>query len=92
MSRDPNWSEQEFNIILLNPHSTDYELSAKLNGRSPESISNLRAFIHNFHIKGNISGLSKFMVVRLGQGYWECPRCHHKSLKDDFRSAKGWIP
>ncbi len=39
MSRDPNWSEQEFNIILLNPHSTDYELSAKLNGRSPESIS-----------------------------------------------------
>jgi hypothetical protein len=92
MSSDPNWNEQEFNTILLNPHSTDYELSAKLNGRSGESIANVRAFIHNFHIKGNISGLSKFMIARLGKGYWECPRCHHKSLKDDFPAAKGWVP
>ena len=91
MSRDANWSEQEFNIILLNPHSTDYELSVKLNGRSSGSISNLRAFIHNFHIKGNISGLSKFMITRLDEGYWECPRCHHRTLKDDFPANKGWI-
>ena len=92
MNRDLNWNEQEFNIILLNPHSTDYELSAKLNGRSVESVANVRAFIHNFHIKGNISGLSKLMITRLSQGYWECPRCHHKAIKDDYASNKGWIP
>ncbi|MBN1367762.1 MAG: hypothetical protein JW967_07535 [Dehalococcoidales bacterium] len=91
MSFDLNWSEQEFNTILMNPHSTDYELSAKLNGRHAEAIGNLRAFIHNFHTKGNISGLSKFMVARLNQGYWECPRCHHRALKDDFPANKGWM-
>ncbi len=90
MPKEPDWTEKEFTAVLLNPHSTNEEISA-INGRSVGAISTVRAFIHNYHIRGNISGLSQLMINRLNQGYWECPLCHHKVIKDDFPANKGWV-
>jgi len=92
MTNRDNWTDDEFNIILLNPHSTDDELSAKMSGRNAGAINTLRGFIHNFHTRGNISGLSKSMIARLEKGYWTCPKCLTKVQKYGYPSSKGWIP
>ena len=91
MIRKANWSEQEFETILQAPRDTDEELVARLNGRSVQSIAQLRAFIHNFHTRGNISELPDFMVHRLQQSSWICPRCYAKVLKYGFPHDKGWV-
>ena len=91
MLQRENWTEEEFDKILYNPNSTNDELSVLLNGRNTASIASVRAFIHNFHIRGNISGMSDFMVKHLRAGYWTCPLCHAKVEKHGYRADKGWI-
>jgi hypothetical protein len=78
MARAPNWSQKEFEILLQNPRLNDEELSDQLPRRTAEAIATVRAFIHNYHKDGNVSGLSKLMIRRLEQGSWTCP-CPMKS-------------
>ncbi len=78
MIRAPDWSQEEFEILLQNPQFTDEELSSLLPKRTTEAIAVIRSFIHNFHRGGNASGLSKMMKARLEQRSWPCPRCDYK--------------
>jgi len=78
MSRAPNWSQKEFEFLLQNHRLTDEELSDQLSRRTAEAIATVRAFIHNYHKDGNVSGLSKLMISRLEQGSWTCPWCDEK--------------
>ena len=78
MAPAPNWSQKEFEILLQNARCTDEELSGKLPGRSAGAIATVRAFIHNYHKAGNVSGLSELMIRRLEQGSWTCPQCDEK--------------
>ena len=88
---EEKWSEQEFETILQAPRDTDEELSAKLKGRNVQSISRLRAYIHNFHVRGNVSELPDWMGIRLKSSGWICPRCFAKVLKYGYQHDRGWI-
>jgi len=78
MSRKPNWSPEEFEFLLQRPQLTDEELRAQMPTRSG-AITLVRNFIHSLNIGGNVSGLSKSMMVpRLKRGSWTCPRCGEK--------------
>ena len=74
MARAPDYTKEEFEILLQSPRITDDELSHQL-GRAIGSIRVVRSFIHNFHKGGDVSELSKMMIHRLQQGSWTCPRC-----------------
>ena len=91
MLRNENWSEQEFETILQAPRDTDEELSARLHGRNTTSSNQLRAYMHNFHTRGNISELPDWMGIRLKVGGWICPRCYAKVLKYGFPHDRGWV-
>jgi len=78
MARAENWSKEEFEILLQNPQLTDEQLRSQLPRRSLGAIGVVRAFIHNFHKGGSISGVSKMMISRLEKGLWTCPICNEK--------------
>lgn len=62
-------------MLLENPNLTNEELGKKLIDRTVGAIGAVRSFIHNFHMGGDISGLSKLMIHRLEKGSWVCPNC-----------------
>jgi hypothetical protein len=74
----PNWSEEEFEILLRNPRLADEELNRQLPRRTVGAIRTVRESIHSFHRGGNVSGLSKVMIHRLVHGSWTCPRCNER--------------
>lgn len=78
MVRAPDWSTEEFEILLRNPRLADEELNSQLSRRTVGAIRTVRAFIHSFHRGGNVSGLSEMMIHRLEQGSWDCPRCNER--------------
>lgn len=72
-----NWNEREFDILLQNHGLSDQELASQLLQRTSGAVGTVRSFIHNFHIGGNVSGLSKMMIKRLQEKSIPvvCPRC-----------------
>jgi hypothetical protein len=91
MIKDENWSEQEFETILHAPRDTDEELSVRMHGRNPASIGRIRAYMHNFHTRGNISELPDWMGLKLKANIWICPRCYAKVQRYGFLHDKGWM-
>ena len=83
--KEKEWSPEEFEILLQNPQLSDEELSSQLPCRSPGAIGVVRAFIHNFHMGGNVSGLSRMMIRHLEQGSWNCPLCPYKKGEADMQ-------
>ena len=78
MSLKANWSPEEFEFLLQRPQLTDEELRDQMPTRSG-AITLVRNFIHSFHTGGDVSGLSKSMMIpRLNRGSWTCPRCGEK--------------
>jgi hypothetical protein len=77
MKRDPNWTEEEFEILLTNPHLHDMELARKLSRRSEYAVHLLRDEIHYRHTGIEKPKLSKMMRRRLALGPHpvKCPRC-----------------
>lgn len=65
MSREPDWSSEEFEVLLNNPLLTDAELAPLLPERSTGAIGVVRAGIHALHTGRNHSMLSQMMVQRL---------------------------
>jgi len=78
MARAKNWNKEEFEILLQNPRLTDEQLISYLPERSRGAIGVVRAFIHNYHKRGNVSGLSRMMISRLERDPWTCPLCDEK--------------
>jgi hypothetical protein len=76
MSRAPNWSEEEFELLLNNNHLSSHELAGKLPLRTADAVEIVRSGIHSFHRGMNVSMLSKMMLNRLGRtGTITCPMC-----------------
>lgn len=77
MSKTPEWSKVEFDILLHNSQISDAELTQLLPRRTVGAIGWVRNGIHSFHRGGNISMLSKMMIHHLEQGKDQlvCPRC-----------------
>jgi hypothetical protein len=78
MAREPNWSQQEFEVLLQHSDIPDQKLNVLLPMRSCGAIEVVRDFIHSYHTGGNISGLSIMMKHRLAQKSWVCPRCFYR--------------
>jgi len=77
MTREPNWTEEEFRTVLSNPKRSDEELSAESLDRTPGAIGFVRAGIHDFHNDCDNSILSATMkeVLRNSKEHWLCPVC-----------------
>lgn len=74
MSRAPDWSEDEFMILLGNPTQSAEELVEQLPGRSVSAVEIVRQGLHQFHQQGTSSLLSHSMIRNSRPG-WICSVC-----------------
>lgn len=65
MNRLLDWTKEEFDILVQNNALSDESLSNRLPRRTPDAIQVVRNGIHEFHLKGESSLLSKMMKERL---------------------------
>jgi len=65
MAKAPDWTPEEFEILLRSPNEKDDSLYLQLPRRTPSSIQAVRGGIHAFHTGGKFSLLSMMMVRRL---------------------------
>ena len=77
MKRAPNWTSDEFEILLKSSSLSDNNLQLKLPKRTIGAIQIVRYGIHAYHTSKNYSMLSKIMVSRLEKNPSEltCPIC-----------------
>jgi hypothetical protein len=77
MKRAPEWTNDEFEILLQSPTLPADELHVRLPKRTPDAIQIVRSGIHAFHTGKDRSILSKMMVRRLegDTGGLVCPIC-----------------
>jgi hypothetical protein len=77
MIRPPDWSLDEFIIVLANPGMPPAKLIPQLPGRTGGAIGVVQQGIHAFHKGTNISTLSRLMVDHLEthRGSLVCPVC-----------------
>jgi hypothetical protein len=75
MKRAPDWTLDEFEILLNSPTLPDENLDLKLPKRIIGAIQNVRNGIHAYHTGNNYSMLSKMLVSRLEKSPSEliCP-------------------
>jgi hypothetical protein len=79
----PDWSEEEFKVLLDRPDLADEEVAKILMGRSAGAIGVVRAGVHNFHLSGDVSMLSRMMLDYLQRRRepLRCPVCKATFLK-----------
>lgn len=65
MVQAPDWSIEEFEILLNNNNVSGKELAQQLPQRTPDAIEVVRQALHSFHLGSNVSMLSKMMLRRL---------------------------
>lgn len=77
MTRAPDWSKEEFEMLINNPGLLDKELASKLPDRTVGAIEVVRNGLHSYHKRGNVSMLSQMMLrcLEKKQGTLTCPRC-----------------
>jgi hypothetical protein len=77
MKRAPNWTQDEFEILLIPSSLSDENLCLKLPKRTIGAIKIVRYGIHAYHTGKNYSMLSKMMVGRPEKNPSEifCPIC-----------------
>jgi hypothetical protein len=77
MKRAPEWTSDEFEILLKSPALSADDFQLRLPKRTPGAIQIVRRGIHVFHMGKNYSMLSKMMVRRLegDTGGLVCPIC-----------------
>jgi hypothetical protein len=81
MTRQPDWTESEFTVLLIRHDASDQELCDLLPGRTAGAIISVRSGIHEFHMNGPSNLLSQMMVRKLEEPgvSWTCPVCSHSS-------------
>ena len=77
MKRAPDWTPDEFEILLQNSSLSPKDLSPRLPGRTPDAIEVVRNGVHDFHTKGDSTLLSKMMKQCLSKpgSSLACPIC-----------------
>ena len=77
MVRAPDWTEREFDTLLVQHQLSDEDLASLLPGRSVGAVKAVRAGLHAFHRGGNPAMLSRMMLRRLenGPGSCTCATC-----------------
>ncbi|MFC1846488.1 hypothetical protein ACFLYS_00305 [Chloroflexota bacterium] len=77
MSKEPEWTKEEFLVLVSKPDVSDEELANLLPNRSIGAVEVVRAGVHSFHTGGDISMLSRMMNDLLGSKVTivECPIC-----------------
>ena len=80
MSRAPEWTADEFKMVIQNSDLSSSALADLLPARTTEAIDIVRNAIHSYHQDRNISMLSRVMCRHLesGKGSIQCPRCEAK--------------
>lgn len=80
MARAPDWSYEEFRILMNNCQLSDEELTLKLPNRSKGAIGAVRAGVHSYHTGGIITMLSQIMLnyLKNNRSSLTCPRCGAK--------------
>lgn len=80
MMRSPDWTKQEFEILLSNNLLKSDEFVAILPNRSKGAIDVVRQGLHEFHQKGESSLLSNFMKQHIVDSTHAiiCPICSAK--------------
>jgi hypothetical protein len=80
MNRAPDWTKEEFELLLQNSALSDESLTARLPRRTVGAIQAVRSGIHEFHQKGETSLLSKMMkkYLRTSGMVLACPICGEK--------------
>jgi hypothetical protein len=82
MNRLPDWTPEEFEILLQHNSVPAEDLSIQLVRRSADAVQIVRNGIHEFHKKGESSLLSIMMKERLsksGMGL-ACPLCGERII------------
>ena len=78
MQQAPDWTGDEFEMLLSAYGMSDEELAARMPMRNVTAIDLKRRLVHNFHEGADCTGmLSQMMFVRLerGRGELTCPKC-----------------
>lgn len=65
MKRLPDWTTEEFDVLIKNNSLSAESLSPRLPRRTPDAIMVVRNGIHEFHQKGFSTLLSKMMKDRI---------------------------
>lgn len=77
MKRPPDWTKEEFEILIRNNSLSAESLSARLTRRTQDAIQLVRNGIHDYHQKGNSTFISKMMKEYLTKSgtILACPIC-----------------
>ncbi len=77
MDRNVDWTIEEFEILIRNNSLSSLVLSNQLPLRTHDAVQYVRNGIHQYHIKGETTFLSKLIKDKLVQsrGSLECPIC-----------------
>ena len=77
MPRAPDWTEEEFEVLVQNPECNEAEIARLLASRSGGAVNVVRNGIHSYHLNRDISMLSEMMQQRLADRTRpvRCPRC-----------------
>ena len=77
MKRLPDWTEEEFDILIQNNSLSAESLSTRLPRRTIDAIQIVRNGVHEFHQKDDSYLLSEIMKEYLGgsEEVLSCPIC-----------------
>lgn len=77
MHRTPDWTADEFRVVLNNPTVSAARLAQRLRRRTPASIGVVRQGIHGYHQGRNTAVLSDVMfgILEEKHGASTCPVC-----------------
>lgn len=60
----PDWTDPQFGYLRTNPRASDEEVAEHVD-HPVGGVQTVRAFVHNWHRGGNVSGLSELMLAQL---------------------------
>jgi hypothetical protein len=77
MTRFPDWTIEEFEILLNHNDLSGEQLAELLPRRTPDAVEVVRQGIHRFHATGDGSMLSEIMRQRIRDKHQSltCPKC-----------------
>jgi len=76
MKRAPDWTKEEFEVLLKNWSLSDSDLSVLIPHRTMDAIKTVRSGVHGYHHKGDSPLLSKMMKEYIEQSHGlKCPLC-----------------